>query len=320
MTITDCNLVLGYLNPVFLSGELQLDLEAARAAVQRQIAEPLGCSVIEAADAVIRLINVTMAEAVKAISSQRGYDLRRFYLVAFGGGGPIHAGRIALDLGMRGVVVPEYPGVFSALGLLLSDVRHDLMRSRLKPWAQTDPGEVSALLSELREAGAAILAREGFAPAQMAFEAGVDLRYRGQGYELTVPLTRWPETAEDLREIRRRFDDLHEERFGHRAEDAEVDWVQARLTAVGRVERPHLRRAERVAGSQPEAYMMRRAYFPETGAMDVPVYLRQHLSPGMVLTGPAIVEQYDTTIVVYPGMSAVMDEWRNFILRPDQAR
>src|SRR4029077_5341184 len=151
-TVTDCNLVLGYLGEHnFLGGKLRLDARKARCAIESKIARPLGLSTVEAAEGIIRIIDVKMEEAIKAISTVRGHDLRDFVLLAFGGAGPLHAGRIARDLGMAGVILPLYPGVYSAIGLLMSDVKHDYVQSRMTLLSETKPDDVNDLFARLHE-------------------------------------------------------------------------------------------------------------------------------------------------------------------------
>ena len=314
--VTDANLILGYLNPhSFLGGRLALDRAAAAKAVENKLCSLLGLTVTEAAFGTVRLINVVMEEAIKDISSRRGYDLSQFYLLAFGGAGPVHAGRVALDLGMKGVLIPPHPGVTSALGLLLADVRHDFMRSRLIAWENVKPEDVISLLKEMQQQGQDVLSKEGFAPEDSQFEAGLDLRYRGQGYEVTVPLTGWQGQNLDLPRIRQDFDDIHERLFGHRAEDAEVDLVQLRFTAIGKVTKPTVQSLPVKGYSLSDAVTgMREAYFPESGWTEIPIYRRDHLDPGHQLTGPAVIEQFDSTVVVDPGLLATVDSQGNVIL------
>src|SRR5262249_27766329 len=155
--------------------------------LEEKIAKPLGLSLFEAADGVLDIINVKMEEAIKAVSSQRGYDIRDFTLVAFGGGGPMHAGRIALDLGIPAVLIPLTPGVHSPLGLLMSDVKHDYVRSKLAGLNELDLVEVNGLFAQLIDQAKADLHAEGFHDSEIKIDALLDLRYAGQGYELTVP-------------------------------------------------------------------------------------------------------------------------------------
>lgn len=317
VTVTDCNLLLGRLGASLLGGGLSLDRQAAAEAIDNRIAQPLKISPTEAAGAVLRLMNVSMEEAIKATSSQRGYDLRSFYLVAFGGGGPVHACRIAKDLGMQGVVVPLYPGVMSALGLLLSDVRHDYVRSRLKVWDEVTAPEIRDMLSELARSGRELLSEEGFPEERISFEYGIDLRYQGQGYELTVPLDAVPSDVESLRGLRVAFDRLHEERFGHLAPEARAELVAVRVAAVGRVDRPRIEaQAAPTARRSPSSRLV---HFPETGAVPTPVYQRSQLEPGAQVLGPAIIEQYDTTIVVDPGFAARVEAGGHLVLRSGSA-
>ncbi len=187
-TITDCNLVLGYLGEDnFLGGAMPLDAAAARAAIEHKVARPLGLEVDDAAEGIVRIIDVKMAEAIKAISTMRGHDLRDFMLLAFGGAGPVHAGRLARDLGMAGVIVPRYPGVFSAIGLIMSDVAHDYVQSSLTPLAQVAPADANAIFDRLSAQALGELSGDGFAAAHIRIERALDMRYAGQGYEIAVP-------------------------------------------------------------------------------------------------------------------------------------
>src|SRR5580692_5413580 len=186
-TITDCNLVMGHLSEDnFLGGQMRLDLKRARAAVATQVAQPLGIDPLKAAEGIVRVIEVKMEEAIKAISTMRGHDLRDFMLLAFGGAGPVHAARMARDLGMAGVIVPIYPGDFSALGLLMSDVKHDYIRSRMTPISQLSPHDVGTVFAELEAHARDDLQRDGFAEKDICIERALDMRYAGQGYEITM--------------------------------------------------------------------------------------------------------------------------------------
>ena len=188
-TITDCNLVLGLLSEDnFLGGRMRLDRAKAWTAIETAVAKPLGLDVIEAAAGIVRIINVKMEEAIKAISTIRGHDLREFWLLPFGGAGPIHAGAIADNLDMAGLVVPLYPGVFSAIGLLMSDVKHDYIRSRLTPFATVTPADINSVFERLEKQARDDLAAEGFDGDRIRIARALDMRYAGQGYELTIPV------------------------------------------------------------------------------------------------------------------------------------
>src|SRR5580692_1795256 len=186
-TITDCNLVMGHLSEDnFLGGQMRLDLVRARQAVKTKVAQPLQIGTAAAAEGIVRIIEVKMEEAIKAISTMRGHDLRDFMLLAFGGAGPVHAARMARDLGMAGVIVPIYPGDFSALGLLMSDVKHDYIRSRMTPISQLSPHDVGTVFAELEAHARDDLQRDGFAEKDICIERALDMRYAGQGYEITM--------------------------------------------------------------------------------------------------------------------------------------
>src|SRR5689334_17537155 len=201
-TITDCNLVLGLLSADnFLGGRMRLDVGLARRAVEEHVAQPLGMSINDAAEGVIRIINIKMEEAIKAISTMRGYDLRDFMLLAFGGAGPIHAGRIAHDLGMAGVIVPLYPGVYSAMGLMMSDVKHDYVQSRMALIDTVAPADVEDMFVRLEARAREELQHDGFPPPQIRLERALDMRYAGQGYEITIACDGVP-AATDLEHLR----------------------------------------------------------------------------------------------------------------------
>src|SRR5262249_666706 len=179
-TITDCNLVLSYLGEDnFLGGKMRLDAGKARAAIENKVARPLGVAIVEAAEGIVRIIDVKMEEAIKAISTMRGHDLRDFMLLAFGGAGPVHASRIARDLGMAGVIVPLYPGVFSAIGLLMSDVKHDYIQSKMTPLDAVTPADVNGMLDQLAAQALEELRRDGFAPDHIRIERALDMRHAG---------------------------------------------------------------------------------------------------------------------------------------------
>jgi len=316
-TVTDANVVLGYIDPdYFLGGSIRLDRAAAERAVRERVAAPLGMSLEAAADGMLRIVNTDMEQGIKAISSERGYDLRDFVLIAFGGAGPVAAGRLAAELGIPRVLVPIVPGATSAMGLLMSDVRRGYVRSRLGLVDRVDPAEANGLYAELREKAIAELTAEGFAAEEIGLEYYLDMRYAGQGYELTVPGVEVPVDAAQLGRLRERFDSLHERLHGHQAPAAPVEAVNYRLVAVVSVPKVELRTAE-PSGEPVEAARAgaRPVYFGELGRfVDCPVYDRTRLQPGHRLEGPAIVQQLDSTTVVYPGQSASVDRYLNLIV------
>ncbi len=311
-TVTDADVLLGYLDPErFLGGGMRLDPAASAMALEKQVARPLGLPLVDAAAGVVRLVNVQMAEAVRSISTERGYDVSAFPLVAFGGAGPVHAAFVAHELSIPRIVIPRHPGATSAFGLLLSDVRHDYVRSRLGRLDRLAPEEVEAGLAELGSQAARDLERDGFGPGERRCNFGLDLRYAGQGYELTVPL---PDGTLARDAIRAAFDRLHEERFGHAAPNQPVELVSYRCQAIGVVPHPaHQQVAARRGTPDSRARLgERRAWFD--GWVDTHVYDRERLGAGDELSGPAILEQYDSTIVVPPGFRLRCDASGNVVL------
>jgi len=266
---------------------------------------------------VIKIINVKMEEAIKAVSSARGYDIRDFTLVAFGGGGPMHAGRMALDLGIPSVLVPLTPGVHSALGLLMSDVKHDYVRSKLVSLDDLDLAEINQLFDQLIDRAKADLHGEGFHDDEIKIEPYLDLRYAGQGYELTVPCIMPPLKPEDLKLMRQRFDTMHEQNSGHKAETEPVELVSLRLISLGLVPQAKLLPGKVTGRKVEEAKTGERKVFfgKEHGTLSTQIYARDLLELGHKLSGPAIVEQLDTTTVIQPEQEAAVDEYRNIIIR-----
>jgi N-methylhydantoinase A len=314
-TITDCNLVLGYLSEDnFLGGKMRLDSGKARSAIESKIAQPLGLGVAQAADGVVRIIDVKMEEAIKAISTMRGHDLRDFMLLAFGGAGPVHASRIARDLGMAGVIVPLYPGVFSAIGLLMSDVKHDYVQSKLMPISAATPAGVNAMFEGLSARAMEELRRDGFSPDRIRVERSLDMRYAGQGYEIAVPCPMDPLEADGLGQLRLAFDQRHKTMFGHAAPEEPVEIVSYRVRGTGLV--PHLELPRFEPGGTTLADALRenrRVRFDGTD-VDCPIYQRERLDVGLTVAGPAILDQFDCTTVVCPGQVARVDEWKNLIV------
>jgi N-methylhydantoinase A len=312
-TITDCNLVLGYLGVNNkLAGRMTLDADAAHRAVER-VAQKLGMSAADAAEGIVRIIDVKMQEAIKAISTMRGHDLSDFHLLAFGGAGPLHAARIAAELGMAGVVVPLYPGVYSAMGLLMSDVKHDYIRSKIGGLAKTNVADVGKVFDELEAHALKDLHEEGFAKDRIAIERSLDLRYAGQGYEITVAVD-YPLNADSLKTLRTRFDDTHKQMFGHTAPDEPVEIVSYRLRGVGRVPEVTLPKFRAEGRALKDALReTRRARFGGK-TYDCPIYLRDRLDVGISFEGPAIVDQLDATTVVPVGHTARVDEFKNLLI------
>jgi N-methylhydantoinase A len=315
-TITDCNLLLGLLSPDnFLGGRMRLDEAAARAAIETRIAQPLGMDAMASAEGIIRIIDTKMAEAIKAISTMRGHDLRDFMLLAFGGAGPVHAARIARDLGMAGVIVPLYPGVFSAIGLMMSDVKHDYIRSKMNLIGTLRSGDLYDMFGRLSEQALADLRTDGFDDAQIAIERSVDMRYAGQGYEITIPCEAAAgHDSDGLGRLRADFDARHRAMFGHSAPEEPVEIVSYRVRGIGRVPPVEMPRFGRAGTSLTEARRATRRVRFDGKTIDCPVYQRDKIDVGQSFAGPAVLDQLDCTTVICPGQVARVDEWKNLIV------
>jgi N-methylhydantoinase A len=314
-TVTDANMALGYFSETnFLGGRMRLDRAKAIRAVEEKVAKPLGMSAVEAAEGIVRIINVKMEEAIKAISTMRGYDLRDFMLVAFGGAGPLHSSQMARDLGMKGVIVPLYPGVNSAIGLLQADVKHDHAMSRLKVIADLRGAEASGHFAALAEEARRELLEEGFGERQIGFEYGLDMRYAGQGYEITVPVKSGALSDSDVAAVRRSFDDIHKQLFGHSAPGEPVEVVTYRVAGVGQIPEVQMPRFKPEGRPLKEAHLGAREARFDGSMMTAQVYQRERLDVGHEIKGPAVVEQLDATLVIPPGQIARVDEWKNIIV------
>jgi N-methylhydantoinase A len=314
-TVTDCNLLLGYLDRgSLLGGDLPIDAAAAEAAVRRRLAEPLGLDARTAAAAVVDVVNHAMAEALKIVSLQRGHDPREFVLAAFGGAGPLHATALADELGMPEILCPPIPGAFSALGLVGTDLKRDYVRTVYTATAKADPAAIEAAFAALQREGTAMLNRARIAPGQRRFVRAVDARYERQSYELTIPLSRPVFDAEALDEVAEGFHQRHRLTYGHDNRTEPVQLVSIRLTAIGAIAPLAVREEPAPAGADP-LKGRREAWFRTHGAVDAAVYDRVRMPAGLELAGPAIIESLESTILVPPAWTARMNDDGFVLLR-----
>jgi len=318
-TVTDAALVLGYLDPsAALGGRVKIDRGRAERAIASKIAEPLGISIEDAAFGIIKIISSHMEGEIRLRLMSRGYSPKRFALVAMGGAGPMHASMVAANLGFQAVLVPPYPGLGSAMGLLLTDIRHTYLRSRPGALASYDSDAVAALFAALRAKGVAEARDEGTPADTVHFLNFLELRYLGQGYELQVSCADVPLDDTARADISSRFHQLHEKQYGHCAPDSPIEIVNFRVDSVATMPKlrlPEQASAGRATGAaQPRS--QRKVYFAETrGYVDTPVYGRATLQSGDRLAGPAIIEQADTTTVLLPGQQLSVDPHFNLVLR-----
>ncbi len=318
-TVTDANLALGRLNPdYFLGGEMKLYPERARAAIEQHIARPLRMSIEEAAYGIVRVVNANMVKGMAGSSIQKGLDPREFTLVAFGGAGPLHACELAKDIGMRKVVVPLYPGAFSAFGLVMSDIRHDYVRTVAKPATQLDPDALQRAYAEMEQEAREQLRAEKICDDDVEIQWTADVRYAGQAYELNVPV---PHSGRITRKVIdaliARFHALHQKVYAYHSLTETVDVINVRLIGIGRVPAVKLpvTRQKRGATSPRAALKGKRpVYFDGRGFVNVPVYERAGLQSGAVVKGPCIIEEVISSTVVIAGATASVDGWGNIII------
>lgn len=318
-TVTDANLVLGRLNPeYFLGGEIKLDVERASEAIEG-LASQLGMDLIDAAYGILEIANAAMVNALRLISIQRGYDPREFALVAFGGAGPLHSGRIAIELGFSHTIVPLSPGIFSALGLLVTDLKHDFSRTVLQNVERLDLTIIEGLFQELEEEGRDLLGREGVKEEDVQVRRYAEMRYVGQSYELSLDLPDGVLTHSDLGQILDQFAKEHDRVYGFSVPGEPVEIVNIRLSALGDIRKPRLREiGNSGTGSESAHKGARSVYFDESGGyIECPIFDRYKLAQGISLIGPAIIEEPDSTTVVHPGYSVNIDQYGNLLLTSD---
>ena len=298
-TVTDANLVLGRINAAnFLGGELTLDSGAAERAITSRIAEPLGYAgqdrLYQMADGIIAIATVIMAGAIRRVSVEHGRDPRDFVLFSYGGGGPLHSGALARELSIPVIVIPPEPGNFSAVGMLLADARLDDSTTFTGLLGEDLVPQMDRVFTDMEASARKALAAE-FGAAEVRFERFAEMRYRGQRHNIKVPIS----GRHDADGIRRAFRDDYERRYGHADLKAPAELQALHLSAFARLQRPDIARLPRAPGGSAEK-PSRKVYF-ETGLVDAKVYDRYALPPGFAGTGPAIIEEYGSTTVVWPG-------------------
>ncbi len=312
-TVTDANLILGRLGEALAGGEVRVREDLAVKAFRERVCGPAGLSLEEAAYGVIKLANTEMGRAIRIATVEKGYDPREFTLIAFGGAGPMHACELAEELGVAKVVIPQAPGVFSALGLLLADYRHEFKASVLKSVTELSDEELEEIYASLEAKALETLSREGVSKDDVILIRYADLRYVKQSYELSVEAPR-PVPKGGVARLREAFDRRHEEVYGYSMRD-EAMVVKVRVTAVGRVRKPSLRILRECAGGGGDALVgVRKAFFGREGWVEAKVLRRAALPPGSVIAGPALIEEYDSVTVVPPGWSCRVDGLGNLLL------
>ncbi len=318
VTITDAHLVLGRIPPHLLGGEVPLDLDAARAGLT-ELATRLGLTPESCAIGILEISAWNQANAVRQITVKRGLDVRDFTLATFGGSGSLLLCRLIDILGLRGVLVPPNPGNVSAFGLLTVDVKNDYVRTAIRRHDDLDPATVEATFAELQTQAGTALTGQGFPAAEHRYDRTADLRYFGQAFEVRVPVPAGVLDAATAQAVADAFHDAHRALYGYdfRGDPTQaVEWVNLRVSGIGPIRRPDLRELTVGDGNAERARTATRpvCFDGDAGYVDAAVYWRPDLGPGDVLAGPAIVEEYGSTVPVHPGFTARVDHFGNLLV------
>lgn len=314
-TNTDANLALNRLGTVLAGGALELNRDKATRVIAERVGQPLSLETAEAAQAVIKVANANMADAVRLVSIRRGLDPRDFALIAFGGAGALHGAEVAKELGIPAVVVPPNPGVTSAMGCLLVDIQHDLSMMYTAVADSADLEDLDRQFRSLEDEAVDRLRHEGVVDADMVLQRGISMRYQGQWRSLQVAMGSGDASLEDAIEM---FHQEHERQFSFRQNALPVEIYQLHLRAVGKTPKPEFPRSKRQPGAQAEPHAHREVYF-EGQWHHTPVYDRATLPVGFEFAGPAIIDQLDSTTVVPPDTLASIDEWKNIRIQLNQS-
>ncbi len=314
-TVTDANVVVGHLPPALLGGEMQLDVEAAKAAVQK-VADALGLDLHRAAEGILDIVNENMAGALRLVSVQRGYDPRDFALVAFGGAGPMHANAVARVMGSFPVIVPPAPGLLCATGDLVADFRDEFARTFIRTIDSVSGDEVRAALGELGEEASDWLRREGIDADSQQLLFNVDMRYYRQGYEIPVEIDPALLAGNGTTMLAERFNQLHEQFYGFKMEGTTCEIVNLRAIGYGKVPEPQLPESELVDADAAAAVIDEHEVYFQGEWLPTRIYDRGKLGAGSRVRGPAIVTEFDATTVVLSGYEAEVDRYMNLIITP----
>jgi N-methylhydantoinase A len=316
-TVTDANVILGRLSPErFLGGEMRLDSGAAEKALTERLAKPLELSLERAAAGMLQVATSAMANAVRHVTLERGLDPRDFTLVAYGGGGPLHSASVAKELSIGKIIIPNAPGHFSALGMLMADLRRDYVQTLFERLDDLEMTQLEEQYQKLEAEGRRALQDSGIAANRIIFERAADMRYVGQEHAVAVRMPAQVGSEAARAEVKRRFDEAHDLRYSHSAPEESADIVSLRVSAIGRLNKPEFpqipkgevtppikaRRGERVVN------------FEAAGALQAVVYDRAELLQGNVIHGPAIIEEVASTTVVEPGDTVAVNAFGHLVM------
>lgn len=315
-TVTDANVILGRLNPQsILGGKMEMNLELAKKIMKEKIANPLGISVEEAAEGVLRVVNANMVRGIRVISIEKGYDPRGFSLVAFGGAGPVHAMDIANELGCSEIIIPPNPGLNSAMGMLIADARQDYVQTILTDTNNLNLDEVNKTIKEMINKAEVEMEKEGFTGGNLSLFVSMDLRYVNQAYEIEIPTQNTVLTKDDIQTGVNSFHERHQEVYGFRRDKEIVELVNIRLTAIGKMPRVNFNRDIGNDELKKIIAVESRDVFFDGKFYKTNIYRKNDLFINSMIEGPSIIEQLDTTIIIGPNQYAKLDRNSNLIVK-----
>jgi len=314
-TVSDANAILGRINPEsILGGRMEIDIHSARKVVKKKIADPLGISIEEAAEGILKVINANVVKGIRVVSVEKGHDTRDFTLLAFGGAGPLHAGDVAKELGCKNIIIPPNPGVICSVGMLMADVRHDFVQSFIANLSNVRLENINQIVSNLYDKGYRELKNEGFSQEKTRFITSLDLRYKNQAYELNVELESIYITDKIIEKAIDQFHSNHSKIYGFNRMEEELEIVNIRLIALGLIDKLKKEMNEEYQAKQISPKEYRKVFF-EGRFFDTPIYEREYVCIGSNIEGPAIIEQLDSTVVIHPNQIAVVDSYNNLSIR-----
>ena len=319
--VTDANIVLGKLNrEKILGGRMDVNVNLAKKAIREKICEKSDLDEDRAANGIITVVNSNMVRAIRSVSVEKGYDVREFSLMAFGGAGPLHACEVASQLGMHEVIIPPHPGTLCSLGLLLADTRFDLSRTRILDGIAENLSKVNEQFAAMIRQGGDLLDKEGVPQERRVFEFAIDMRYQRQNFEISIPVSGGDMNENTLNDAIRDFHAEHLRSYGYSKEDAIVQFVSYRVSAIGIIDKPRLSaEALHHNAELPRPLEIRKVLFQNaTEYVDTPVYNRDDFVPGQEIPGPCICEQMDTTLVVPADWTVRVDGYRNLLIHDKQ--
>jgi N-methylhydantoinase A len=314
-TVSDANVILGRLNPVsILGGKMKMDLESARKVMKEKIADPLGITIEEAAEGILKVINANMVRGIRVISVEKGHDPREFSLMAFGGAGPLHAVDIAKEINSREVIIPPTPGITCATGMLMADVKHDYVKSFTAYLNDVSTEQFNEQLFSLAEEAYKDLFEEGFSEKDIALEASLDLRYQHQAYEINISLSDTVVTDELITESITSFHENHKNIYGFNRPNESLEVANIRLVGIGKIKKiMHGETSYEEVDKLINPIAKRQVYF-NSQYHETSIFNRSDITSNTTITGPAIIEQMDSTIIIHPGQTAKTDSLGNLII------